>query len=58
MIDPVLSPDGLFLAWLTRPNGLLIIYDITTGERTLLQAPNGVQDFRWGGAEGKKFNEL
>ncbi len=58
VIDPIISPDGLFVASLTRPNGLLIIHDLTTGERTLLQAPNGVHDFRWGGAEGKKFNEL
>jgi len=58
LINPILSPDGLFIAWLTRPNGLLIVYDITTGERTLLQTPNGIQDFRWIGGDGKKFNEL
>jgi hypothetical protein len=58
LINPVIAPDGLFIAWLTRPNGLIVIHDITTGEKTLLQAPNGIRDFRWVGAEGKTFNEL
>lgn len=58
IIHPVIAPDGLAIAWLTRPNGLLIIHDITTGENTLLQTPNGIRDFRWVGAEGKTFNEL
>lgn len=56
LIAPVISPDGLFLASLTRPNGLLIIHDLTTGERTLLKTPTGIQDFRWLGADGDKFN--
>jgi hypothetical protein len=58
VINPVIAPDGLGIAWLTRPNGLLIIHDVITGENTLLKAPNGIRDFRWVGAEGKIFNEL
>ncbi|MCL4252715.1 MAG: hypothetical protein KJ043_02930 [Anaerolineae bacterium] len=58
LISPVLSPDGLFMASLTRPNGLLIIHDLSTKNKLLLQAPLGITDFRWVGTSGKIFNEL
>lgn len=58
VITPSLSPDGLFIASFTRPNGLLIIYNVSTDERTLIQAPTGIRDFRWGGISGKIFNQF
>lgn len=58
LINPLLSPDGLFMASLTRPNGLLIIHDLSTQDKRLLQAPLGITDFRWVGTSGKIFNEL
>ncbi len=58
LINPVLSPDGLFMASLTRPNGLLIIHDLSKGDKMLIGAPLGITDFCWVGTNGKIFNEL
>lgn len=58
LINPVLSPDGLRMASLTRPHGLLIIHDLSTGDKTLLQSPLGIIDFRWSGKNATIFNEL
>jgi hypothetical protein len=47
MLDPIVSPDGGFVAGLTFPEGKLVIYNVTDGGQTALRAPNPISDFRW-----------
>ncbi len=48
VINPVLSPEGRFLAGQARPNGPLTVRDLTTGRQVIILDPPDTADFTWG----------
>ncbi len=48
MVNPVLSPDGRFLAGQTHDSGPLTIRDLNTGRQVVMNAPPEISLFEWG----------
>ena len=47
MVNPLLSPDGLYIAGQTHDGGALTIRDLQTGKQVVLAAPPQISGFSW-----------
>jgi hypothetical protein len=47
LTDPLLSPDGNTVVGYTSPGGALIVYDVQTNQRTVIDTLPQVSNFVW-----------
>ncbi|MBL8156287.1 MAG: PD40 domain-containing protein [Anaerolineae bacterium] len=47
MVDPLLSPDGAYLAGYTTPGGPLTLREISSGRQVVMREPPGISLIEW-----------
>lgn len=47
MVEPVLSPDGAYLAGYTAPGGALTLREISSGRQVVMREPPGISLIEW-----------
>lgn len=47
MANPVISPDGEFIAGYSQPDGALLIYRVAQNQLVSLRSPGGISRFMW-----------